>query len=106
MDSTSDKIAMIVQSTAVPGKRDELFALYEQHLVPRAEANEEQQVVVWVADQHDDDRFFLFELYADAESMGANAQADWFFAYLQAAGPMLAGEPQVTMGNPRWSKGL
>lgn len=97
---------MVIRSTARPGKRDELFSLYQEHLAPRAEANEAQEVVVWCADQHDPDSFVLFELYRDAEALGANARADWFEAYMAAAMPLLAGEPQVTMATPMWSTGV
>ena len=48
----------------------------------------------------------LFEVYRDAEALGANAGADWFAAYMQAAMPLLAGEPQVTMATPLWSTGI
>ena len=97
---------MVIRSTAQPGKRDELFALYREHLAPRAQANDAQEVVVWCADQQDPDVFVLFELYRDAEALGANAGADWFAAYMQAAMPLLAGEPQVTMATPMWSTGV
>ena len=100
------KIAMIVKSKAAPGKRDDLYELYREHLAPRAEANEAQEVVVWCADQQDDDAFALFEIYRDADALGANASAEWFADYLQAAMPLLAGEPEVTMAEPRWSTGL
>lgn len=101
-----NKIALTVVSRAAPGRRDELFELYLEHLAPRAEANDGQEVVVWCADQHDDDRFVLFEIYSDAESLGANASADWFSAYMAKAMPLLAGEPTVMMTEPRWSTGL
>ena len=101
-----DSVALIITSTAAPGKRDELYDLYRQQLAPRAEANEAQQVVVWCADQQDPDRFVLFEIYRDAEALGANAGADWFAEYMQAAMPLLAGEPQVVMASPRWSTGI
>lgn len=100
------RLAMIIRSTAQPGKRDELYELYQQHLAPRAEANEAQEVVVWCADQQDPDVFVLFELYRDAEALGVNAGAEWFAEYMQAAMPLLAGEPQVTMASPRWSTGI
>lgn len=100
------RLAMIIKSTAQPGKRDELFALYREQLAPRAEANDAQEVVVWCADQQDPDVFILFELYRDAEAMGANAGADWFASYMQAAMPLLANEPQVTMATPMWSTGV
>lgn len=97
---------MIIRSRARPGKRDELFELYEEHLAPRADANESQEVVVWCADQQDPDVFVLFELYGDADALGANAGADWFATYMQAAMPLLAGQPQVTTATPLWSKGV
>ena len=100
------KIAMIVTSTAAEGKRDELFELYREHLAPRAEANEAQEVVVWCADQHDADKFVLFEIYRDAEALGANAGAAWFADYLAKAMPLLAEEPAVMMADPRWATGL
>ena len=100
------KLAMIIRSTAQPGKRDELYELYQQHLAPRAEANDAQEVVVWCADQQDPDVFVLFEIYRDAEALGANAGAEWFAEYMQSAMPLLAGEPQVTMAAPMWSSGV
>ncbi|MEM8925332.1 MAG: antibiotic biosynthesis monooxygenase [Actinomycetota bacterium] len=99
-------LAMFITSKAQPGKRDELFDLYREILAPRAEGNDAQEVVVWAADQHDADTFYLFELYTDAESLGANAQSPWFADYMAKAGPLLAGEPDVGMANPRWSTGL
>ncbi|MEM9606391.1 MAG: hypothetical protein AAGA99_03145 [Actinomycetota bacterium] len=100
------RIAMIVMSTAAAGKRDELYDLYMEQLAPRAEANEAQEVVVWCADNQDEDRFALFEVYANAEAMGQNAQSTWFAEYLQDAMPLLAGEPTVIMAESRWSTGL
>lgn len=98
--------AIIVTSKTQPGRRDEVRALYEELLVPRALENDAQEVVVWCDDQHDPDTFYLFEVYCDAAAMGANAQAPWFAEYLAKAGPLLAAEPTMGMATPRWSKGL
>lgn len=100
------KTAMIIKSKAAPGKRDELFDLYRAQLAPRAEANSAQEVVVWLADQQDDDVFYLFEIYGDAEAIGANAQSSWFADYMQAALPLLAAQPEVGMATPMWSTGV
>lgn len=100
------KVALIVTTTTKPGRRDEVRARYEELLAPRAEANDAQEVVVWCADQHDPDTFHLFEIYADAEALGASAQAPWFGEYMAAVGPLLAGEPTVRMADPVWSTGL
>lgn len=61
---------------------------------------------MWCADQQDPDGFALFELYRNADALGANASADWFAAYMAAAMPLLAAEPQVMMGTPLWSTGV
>ncbi|MEL7157719.1 MAG: antibiotic biosynthesis monooxygenase [Actinomycetota bacterium] len=100
------ELAMIIKSKAQAGQRDKLYRLYQEHLAPRASDNEAQEVVVWCADQQDEDTFYLFEVYRDMASFGANAQAPWFEAYMATAGPLLAGEPEVGMATPRWSKGL
>ena len=100
------KLAMVIKSRTQPGKRAEVAALYQQHLAPRAAANEQQELVVWCDDSHDPDVFYLFEIYANQEAMGANAQAPWFADYMAAAGPMLAAEPEVAMAVPTWSTGL
>lgn len=99
-------VAMIVKTRTQPGKRDEVFELYRRLLAPRAEDNAGQEEVVWCADQHDPDAFFLFEIYRNAEAMGANAQAAWFAEYMAAVAPLLADEPEVSMASPRWAKGV
>ena len=100
------ELAIFVESKAKPGKRNEIRELYEKLMAPRAIDNDAQEVVLWCADQHDPDGFFLFEIYSNAAAMGANAQADWFAEYMAQAGPLLAGEPAVTMGSPVWVKGV
>ena len=100
------ELAMVIKTKAQAGKRDELFDLYKEIMVPRAERNDAQEVVVWCADQHDPDAFFLFEIYTSGEAMGANAAAPWFADYMAKAGPLLAGEPEVAMATPQWSKGV
>lgn len=100
------KVAMIIKTRTQPGERAAVAALYQQHLAPHAETNEKQEVVVWCNDAHDPDVFYLFEIYADQEAMGANAQDPRFAEYMAAAGPLLAAEPEVGMAVPAWSTGL
>ena len=99
-------LAMIIKTRTQPGRREDVRALYEEMLAPRALANDGQEVVVWCADQHDPDTFYLFEIYRDAGAMGANASAPWFAEYMAQVGPMLAGEPEVGMATPGWTKGV
>ena len=89
-----------------PGRREDLLRLFETHLAPRALLNESQKLVVWAADEADDDRFLLFEIYADRAAAEANAKASWFMDYMAEAGPLLAGVPTMTSAVPRWAKGV
>lgn len=100
------EIAMFISGKAQPGKRDEVYELFVQHLAPAAEANAAQEIVVWCRDQQDPDAFHLFEMYTNGEALGANAQSQPFADYMAAAGPLLAEEPRVGMTTPAWSKGL
>jgi quinol monooxygenase YgiN len=100
------KLAMIIKTRTQPGQRQKVAALYREHLAPRAEANEAQEVAVWCDDMHDPDLFYLFEIYSSQEAMGANAQAPWFAEYMAAVGPLLATEPEVGMGVPVWNTGV
>ena len=100
------KQVICVTTRTQPGKREEVRQAYLEHLAPRAEANEEQELIVWAADDADPDVFHLFEMYSSAEAMQANSQQPWFFEYLGLVGPLLAGEPEVVTAAPGWSKGL
>jgi quinol monooxygenase YgiN len=100
------ELAMIIKTTTQPGKRADVARLYQELMAPRAVENEAQEVVVWCDDQQDPDTFYLFEIYRDAAALGANANADWFAAYMARVGPLLAGEPVITMATPAWSKGV
>jgi quinol monooxygenase YgiN len=99
------KLAMLVTTRTKPGKRDEVRRLYEQRLVPRAEENDAQEVVVWCADHADPDVFHLFEIYRDSEAAQASSQAPWFWEYLTEVGPLLEGQPEVRTAEPTWAKG-
>ena len=99
-------LALIIRSTAQPGKRGDIYAAYQEMMAPRAEANDAQELVVWCDDVADPDRFILFEIYRDEAAFGANAEASWFGDYMAAVGPLLASEPEVTMATPAWSTGL
>jgi quinol monooxygenase YgiN len=98
------EVALLVKGRAQPGRRDEVRRLFEQHLAPRAQQNDVQEIVVWCADERDPDAFYLFEVYRDRSSAEANAQEPWFGEYVAAVDPFLVGQPEMIMATPQWRK--
>jgi quinol monooxygenase YgiN len=65
-----------------------------------------QELVLWAADEHDADAFYLVEVYRDRPAMEENGRAPWFFEYLGVVGPLLDGQPEVMTATPTWAKGI
>lgn len=101
------RLAMIIKTKTKPGKRDEVKRLFDQHLRPRAEAADSpQQVVVLCYDDVDPDTLILFEIYRDHDASQQNAQAPWFWAYMEAVGALIEGQPEMWTATPQWSRGI
>jgi quinol monooxygenase YgiN len=100
------KVVLILEAKVKPGKRDELRALWDEHLRPRAEVNVAQELYLYCYDQEDPDTVRIVELYSQPDAMQANAGADWFADYLRASAPLLAEPPKLAMGEPLWAKGV
>jgi quinol monooxygenase YgiN len=97
--------AMLISGRAKPGKRDELYALYAERVVPHVERDNSIEMVVWSADRDDPDSYMLFEVFADGA--GPNAmQSDWFQEYMRLASPLMAAPVEVHRLAPRWTKGV
>ncbi len=94
------KLALLVKTRTQPGRRDQVRALFQEHLAPRAEANPAQEIVIWCDDEHDPDVFYLFEVYHDRKAFEANSQAPWAADYMKKAMPLLAGQPEVGFATP------
>lgn len=99
------KLAAIMSITTLPGRRDELRRLWQEHLQARVEQSAVQEFYLVVEDADDADTLHFVEVYADGAQMVANAEAPWFGAYLAAVKPLLAGPPRVATGRPVWAKG-
>jgi len=97
---------VMVTSRAQPGRRDEIHAAFLEIMAPRAVANPEQTLVVWIDDADDADVFHLVERYASRAAMEANAAQPFLMEYFGRVGPLLGGEPVLATGAARWSTGL
>lgn len=99
------KTALILTVRARPGRRDDLRAVWEEHLRPRAETDPAQELYLYCYDADDADTIRIVEVYGDPEAMGRNADAPWFAEYMRAAAPLIAGRPELVTAEPRWAKG-
>lgn len=100
------KLAVVIKTRTRPGQRAAVYRLYEKHLAPRAAENHGQEVAAFCLDENDADVFYLFEIYASRAAFEQAGQQPWFWDYMQEAGPLLAGQPEVGLAQPAWAKGL
>jgi quinol monooxygenase YgiN len=99
------KTALILTVRTQPGKRDELRAVWDEHLRPRAEANAAQELYLYCHDANEPDVIHLVEIYGDPAEIQRNANAPWFADYVHASAPLLAGQPTMVTAEPVWAKG-
>lgn len=100
------KLAMIIKTKTQPGKRAEVRALWDEYLKGPLLENDEQELYLFCEDNQDEDTFVLVELYASEAALGKNAQAKFFADYMQKVGPLLAGQPEISMTTPVWAKNV
>jgi len=100
-----NKTALILTVRTKPGKRDELRALWNRQLRPRAETNDAQELYLDCYDAQDPDTIHMVEVYGDPQAMQSNASAPWFADYMRAAAPLLDGAPRMVTAAPQWAKG-
>ena len=99
-----EPVALYLKVKVQPGKRDQVRALWEKHPKPRVEASEVQNVYFYSYDDNDENTIYMFEHYSDRSAFEANAQAPWFAEYMGEVAPLLAGQPEVGVSTPVWSK--
>jgi len=98
------KLALIVKTKTQPGKRQDVYRLFEKYLAARVQDTDALEVFAWCADEMDADTFYIFEIYGDRTVQQVNAQDPAYLAYLQEAGPLLASPPEIMPATPVWVK--
>ena len=99
------RVSVVGKITAQPGKRDEVMAA----LGPMLEAVEKEAgtlLYVFNTDRKDDDVLWIYELYEDREALQAHAGSEAMKANTIALGGLLAGPPELHIGQPLAGKGL
>jgi len=103
MDST-DSIALIVTHHALPGRRDAVRTVWEQHMAPAIDANPGHLAYYYCFDANQPDVITAFQQYRNAEDAAAFLQTDPYRAYEREVMPLLASAPQVQRLTTAWTK--
>ena len=104
--SAMAKLVLIVKTRTQPGKREDVYRLFQKHLASRVQGTDALEVFVWCADEIDADTFYIFEIYRDRTVQQVNAQEPAYLAYLQEAGPLLAHPSEIMTATPVWGKNV
>lgn len=102
--SAMEKLVLIVKTKTQPGKRDDVYRLFEKYLASRVQDTDALETFVWCADEIDTDIFYIFEIYRDRSVQQVNAQDPAYLAYLQETQPLLAVPPEIMKATPVWVK--
>lgn len=87
------KTALFIKHRALPGKRDEVYRIWEKHLQPNITANHSHEAYFYCYDDSDPDTICAFQKFL---------AAPWYAAYLSEVTPLLAGQPKIRVATPVW----
>lgn len=97
--------AVIIKHKTLPGKRDEVRRVWEEHMAPAIAANPGHTAYFYCFENADPDSIVAFQQYVSMEAAQAFLKTVSYLAYLEAVEPLLSGPPQVIGLTPMWSKG-
>ncbi len=103
-EAAQESYALIVKHKTLPGRRDDVRAVWERHMAPAIAANPGHTAYFYCLDNADPDSISAFQEYTSAEVSRDFLETDSYAAYLKDVEPLLAGPPQVTGLTPVWSK--
>lgn len=101
----SDKIAVFATITAKPGKGDEVAAALATMFGPVA-SEDGTEVYALHRKQGEPDTILFYELYSDADSLGAHGSSEAMKAVGAGLRDLVTGRPEITMAVPVQAKGL
>lgn len=99
------KVSIIAKLVAAEGKGPELEAKLAE-LVAAADSEDGLEVYAASADNGEENVYWFFELYSDADALKVHGKGDEMKAAMGALGPFLAGRPEVHVSRPVVAKGL
>ena len=96
--------ALFIKHCAKPGRRDELEAVWRRLMMPAIDRNE-GHIAYTYGFGAEPDLVGAFQIYRSKADADTFLQTPAYLAYLEESRPLLAHDPEVTVLEPRWSKG-
>ncbi|TKS53645.1 antibiotic biosynthesis monooxygenase [Luteimonas yindakuii] len=98
------QLALIIKHQVLPGRRDEVRAVWERLMAPAVAGNPGHAAYFYCFDNADPDSISAFQVYRNAEASQQFLATDSYAAYVKDVEPLLVGPPQVTALTPVWTK--
>lgn len=98
--------ALFLRHRALPGRRDELMAVWERHMPAAIDANPDHEAYVYTTVDDDADCLAVFQQYSNAAAAAAFLTDASYLKYLSESEHLLAGPPEITGCTPHWSKSV
>jgi len=101
-----NKLAFFVKVKAKPGKRDQVWQLWKEHVKPHVENTDNLEICCYCYDKDDPDSIVLFEIFSDADDFKKANQSDWYAKYQTLVKPYIAAPHELVFAEPIWAKGV
>jgi len=98
------KVALFIKHKSLPGKRDEVRAVWERYMQPKIAQNKAHEAYFYCYDNNDPDSICVYQQYSDRESSQAFLKNPSYAEYLKEVESFLAGQPEITTTTPVWIK--
>ena len=97
-------VALYVRHQAKPGMREQMRAVWEKHVKPRAAVNPGHLEYFFCHDDTDPDVVMVFQLYRDQAALDGFLAGDWYPAYLAEVAKVVAEPPRIVPAALVWRK--
>ena len=104
-ENIMSKSATFVRHKAKPGKRDELFRIWERYVRDYVAGSDSALSCYYCYDDNDPDTIIVFQLAADRASGQEFVKQPWYADYQRETAAVLAGQSEFCMATPQWVKG-
>ncbi len=98
------QVAVIVTHRTQPGRREDVRAVWEKHMVPAVTANPGHVDYFYCLDDNAPDVITAFQIYVDADASRAFLGTAAYTSYVAEVEPLLQGPPTVSVTTPVWHK--